>query len=309
MGFVLEPDEAAAMVEADPRNADVLFPYLDGDNLNSSPETSASRWVIDFTGYCEKCAARHAEPFERVLRLVRPQRAKNKRAARRDRWWQFAEKALGIRQAIAGLDEVLAIARVSKTVMPVRVTTRQVFHEKLVVFATDSFAEQAVLSSSLHQIWAIKYGTTMRIDPTYTPSTVFETFPRPEISNVLSGIGRTLDAERREIMVRRGLGLTDLYNLVNDPETPDSADRDVARVRKIHVELDHAVMDAYGWGGVPLDHGYHSWRQMTRWTVGPKVRVEILDLLLEENHRRAAAQGEPPPPVEDEEDEDEGDEE
>ena len=26
-------------------------------------------------------------------------------------------------------------------------------------------------------------------------------------------------------------------------------------------------MDAYGWGGVPLDHGFHTYRQMQRWTV------------------------------------------
>ena len=67
-----------------------------------------------------------------------------------------------MRKAIAGLDEVLVIAQVSKTVMPVRVPTGQVFSHKLVVFATDSFADQAVLSSSLHQMWAIKYSSTMR---------------------------------------------------------------------------------------------------------------------------------------------------
>ena len=43
---------------------------------------------------------------------------------------------------------------------------------------------------------------------------------------------------------------------------------------------------------VPLDHGFHTYRQMERWTVSPAARVEILDRLLEENHRRAAAQGE-----------------
>jgi hypothetical protein len=54
-------------------------------------------------------------------------------------------------------------------------------------------------------------------------------------------------------------------------------------------------MDAYGWGDVPLDHGFHTYRQMRRWTVSPTARVEILDRLLEDNHRRAAAQGDPPP--------------
>ncbi len=62
-------------------------------------------------------------------------------------------------------------------------------------------------------------------------------------------------------------------------------------MRAIHVELDQAVMDAYGWTDVPLDHGFHTYRQMQRWTVSPAARVEILDRLLEENHRRAATQG------------------
>lgn len=61
-------------------------------------------------------------------------------------------------------------------------------------------------------------------------------------------------------------------------------------------------MDSYGWGDVTLDHGFHTYRQMTRWTVSPAARVEILDRLLEENHRRAALQGETAPaPTEDEE--------
>ena len=65
-------------------------------------------------------------------------------------------------------------------------------------------------------------------------------------------------------MLRRDLGLTKLYNLVNDP---DYTDDDIARMREIHVDLDQAVMDAYGWGDVELDHGFHTYRQMQRWTV------------------------------------------
>jgi hypothetical protein len=56
------------------------------------------------------------------------------------------------------------------------------------------------------------------------------------------------------------------------------------------VELDEAVMDAYGWSDIPLDHGFHTYRQMERWTVCPAARVEILDRLLEENHRRVDAE-------------------
>ena len=208
-----------------------------------------------------------------------------------------------MRKAIANLDKVLVIAIVSKSVMPVRVPTGQVFSHALAVFANDSFADQAVLSSSLHQMWAIKYGSTLETRVRYTPSDVFETFPRPEPSDRLEVVGRTLDTERRGIMLRRDLGLTKLYNLVNDP---DYADDDIDRMRQIHVELDHAVMDAYGRGDVPLEHGFHTFRQMQRWTVSPAARVKILDLLLEENLQRAATQGDAAPPAGDE---DEGDDE
>ncbi|MCF3168145.1 SAM-dependent DNA methyltransferase [Streptomyces violaceoruber] len=291
MGFVLEPDEAAAWIEADPRNKEVLFPYLNGEDLNQRPDGSAPRWVIDFNVRSEEVAKRYELPYQRLLEQVKPERAKNKERHRREDWWQFARPAPAMREAIGELSEVLAIALTSKSVMPVRASANQVFSHALGVFATKSFADQAVLSSSLHQMWAIKYGSGLRNDPRYTPADVFGTFPRPDKADGLTEIGRTLDIDRREIMLRRDLGLTKLYNLVNDPDVTNSADPDVARLREIHVELNRAVMAAYGWDDVSLNHGFHTYRQMQRWTVSPTARVEILDRLLEENHRRAAAQG------------------
>ncbi|MCR4575074.1 MAG: hypothetical protein K5787_15045 [Lentisphaeria bacterium] len=48
MGFTMSAEEAKAFIAKDPKNAEVLFPYLNGDDLNSSPEQKASRWVINF---------------------------------------------------------------------------------------------------------------------------------------------------------------------------------------------------------------------------------------------------------------------
>lgn len=289
VGFVVEPAEAQAWIAADPAHADVLFPYLNGEDANSRSDASAPRWVIDFNDRSEEAAAAFRLPYERVVEQVKPERLRNNRRARRERWWQFAERAAGLRAAVADLDEVLVIALVSKTVMPVRVPTRQVFSHKLGVFATDSFADQAVLSSSQHWSWALKYSSTLESRVNYSPSDVFVTFPRPAPTDRLVAAGRTLDTERREIMLRRDLGLTRLYNLVNDPDV--TADRDAARLREVHVELDDAVLAAYGWADLALDHGFHVYRQMRRWTVRPKARVEVLDRLLQENHRRARTRG------------------
>lgn len=292
MGFVLEEAEAREWIVAEPRNAEVLFPYLNGQDLNSRPDASPARWVIDFNDRAEAAACEYALPYARVEERVKPERAKNNRAVRRERWWQFAELSRGMRAAIAGLDEVLVIALVSSTVMPIRVRTDTVFSNTLGVFATDSYVDQAVLSSSLHQLWAIRNGSTIGAGAgvRYTPSDVFETLPRPEPTPELEAVGRTLDIERREIMLRRELGLTKLYNLVNDPDVPD-ADADVARLRAIHVELDETVMAAYGWSDVPLDHGFHTYRQMQRWMMNQDARIEVFDRLLAENLRRAEEQG------------------
>ena len=312
MGFVLEPNEARAWIKADPRNADVLFPYLNGEDLNTRPDTSASRWVIDLNDWPLDRAHEYPQALARLTDRVRPERQRLKpdgsyvlRKPLPERWWQYGEKRPAMRAAIAKLDEVLVIALVSKTVMPARVPTGQVYGNVLGVFATDSYSDQAVISASPHQMWAIKYGSGMRNDPRYTPSDGFETFPRPAPTEHLAEVGKALDTERREIMLRRQLGLTKLYNLANDPDTPDSADPDVARLREIHVELDEAVMAAYGWDDVPLEHGFHTYRQMQRWTVSPAARVEILDRLLAENHRRAALQGVAPPLADEEEGDDE----
>jgi len=195
-----------------------------------------------------------------------------------------------MRSALSSLEHVLVIALVSKTVMPVRVPTSQVFSHALGVFATDGFSDQAVLSSSLHQLWAITYGSGMRNDPRYTPSDVFETFPRPNPSASLDALGRCLDNARREIMLRRGLGLTSLYNLVNDPMVIDANDTDVSEIRAIHAQVDRSVLDAYGWSDLAPKQGFHEFRKMTRWTLDPATRVEVLDRLLEENQRRSAFQ-------------------
>ncbi len=289
-GFILDSEEAQAWIAQDPRNAEVLFPYLNGEDLNSRCDCSPSRWVIDFFNRSERESSTYRLPFSRVVSDVRPERLLKKQPLYRTYWWQFAHRGTARKAATADLDEVLVVARVSKTLMPVRVSKDCVFDDKLVVFTINSPASQGLLSSFFHQVWAIRHGTTMRSDPTYTPQAVFETFPRPEPTPALETIGRMLDTERREIMLRRDLGLTKLYNLVNDPGLEAGTDPDVDRMRTIHVDLDAAVAAAYGWNDLDLTHGFHTYRKMTRWTLSPATRVEILDRLLEENHRRAAAE-------------------
>ena len=223
--------------------------------------------------------------------LVKPERAKVNRKAHRERWWQFGDKRPALRQAIRELHEVLVIARTSSNVMPVRVSSDTVFSDSLNVFATDSSADQAALSSSLHQLWAITYGWNSRDEDSICAVGCIRDLSRSDHQQrQLQAVGRELEGVRSEIMIRRDLRLTALYNLVNDAVgSGRPRRRQPARAAR-------SRWMARRWQRMagmtsPLDHGFHTYRQMERWTVSPAARVEVLDRLLELNHERARAEG------------------
>ncbi len=285
LGFLLSPEQAKALIDKDPRNADVLFPYLNGEDLNSRPDQSASRWVINFFDWPLDRAEQYPDCLEILQRLVKPDRDKVKRAARRKRWWQYAERAAGLYTAIDRMERVLAIARISKTIQPTFVRTGLVFNEKTVVLAYDDDEHFGLLSSMIHRWWALMHSSTLRADTQYTPSDCFETFPQPELPGEVGSLGGELESHRRALMLARWEGLTKTYNRVHNP---DEHAQDIAELRRLHTDLDHAVAAAYGWNDLNLDHDFHETRQGVRYTIGLAARTEVLDRLLELNHERYA---------------------
>ncbi|MFG3577805.1 Eco57I restriction-modification methylase domain-containing protein [Micromonospora chersina] len=286
LGFTMAPEEAAALIARDKRNRDVLFPYLNGQDLNSRPDGSASRWVINFHDWGEDKARAYPDCYDQVKRLVKPERDNNNRKVYRDYWWQYAEKRPAMVRAIAELERVVVITRVSKIVMPVMVPTGQVLTLDLGVFATDDPAMLALLSSAPHYWWAINRASTLETRVRYTLSDVFETFVLPELTTELRELGDRLDTFRRDVMLSRQAGLTATYNLVFDPSCTDE---DIVELRRVHRDIDDATFRAYGWDDLieqGLDHGFHKAGAYTRYTIGPAVQREVLDRLLELNHQQ-----------------------
>ncbi|MBI5525671.1 MAG: restriction endonuclease, partial [Deltaproteobacteria bacterium] len=66
MGFILTPEEAQALIKKDKRNREVLFPYLNGEDLNSRPDQSPSRWVINFFDWSIEKAKEYRDCFKIV---------------------------------------------------------------------------------------------------------------------------------------------------------------------------------------------------------------------------------------------------
>lgn len=287
-GFVVNDEERTRLVSEDPSSARVLRPFITGEDVNSRATPGASSAVIDFGNLTLSEAGQFPGALRRVRELVKPSRDKVKKKQYRERWWQFAERAPGLSAGLSEINAAIAIVLTSDTLMPIRFDSKMVFSNSLGVFLLEDFASLCLLSSSIHQLWAMRWGSSLDAAARYTTSDVFETLPRPQSTDTMTELGRLLDGDRAEIMRRRELGLTALYKRVNSPLV--QADADIDHLRSVHARIDSAVVAAYGWQGFSLDHGFHSYRHVERWTVGDIARVRILELLLEENARRAEVQ-------------------
>jgi hypothetical protein len=292
MGFTMNPEEAQRLIDRDRRNRDVLFPYINGEDLNQRPDCSPSRWVINFRDWPLERAEEYPDCIAIVRRLVKPERARlaGRNATGTDRarhWWRYGRRAESLYKAIDGKTQVVVIAQNSRTLQPTRLPVGLIYDQTVVVFADERPSLLAFLSGEVHALWTARYGLTLRTDQRYTPSDVFETLPQPPVTNRLREAGEALDSCRGRLMLHRQLGLTSLYNLLHDP---GSHDPDVQRLRDIHVEIDDATAEAYDWSDLSLDHGFRETRQGRRFTVSEAARTELLDRLLELNHQRHAAE-------------------
>lgn len=313
-GFVLEPEKAQELIDKDPRNKDVLFPYLGGEDLNSRWDLSAPRWVINFHDWDEEKARTYPDCFEIVEREVKPQRMRQKDAYGQRYWWRFLRVRPELYSAIEDLDRVIAIARVSSTAMPVLTSTGQIFNEKVVVFPANEMKDLALLCSSFHLKWAWEHSGTLKSDLQYAPSDCFDTFPMVQSVGRLERAGQELYLARQAVIEQRRVGLTALYNKLHDEGDGDPG---LARLRQAHFEVDEAVREAYAldeerdpairefearvaseplpsWREIELDHGFHETRQGVRFTISPAARDLVLDKLLALNHyryKREAEQG------------------
>ena len=96
---------------------------------------------------------------------------------------------------------------------------------------------------SIHGAWAHSESSTLRIDLRYTPTSCFETFPWPQPEEAaraeIGEIAKSLIEHRQAICVENEIGLTVLYNRVEEGAWSEITD--------LHRELDEAVARAYGW--------------------------------------------------------------
>ncbi|BCL80111.1 hypothetical protein ccbrp13_25760 [Ktedonobacteria bacterium brp13] len=291
MDFILTEEETATLIAKDQRNKDVLFPYINGEDLNTRPDQSPSRWVINFHDWKLEKAELYPDCMEIVKEKVKPERdklglkadASAKSIARL--WWQHARVRVNLYTTIATLSRALAIPRVSKYMICTWGPTNIVYSDALAVISSSSDADFALIQCSFHSDWVRMNGSSMRNDQRYTPSDCFETFPFPVDLHSLNSIGERYYNHRQLITLTRQEGLTQTYNRFHNPH---ESSPDIVKLRALHKEMDEAVAHAYNWDDLKLEHGFHETKQGLRYTISEVARREVLDRLLALNHQRHA---------------------
>jgi len=243
-GFVLDGATASRLLAIGPAYRDVVRPYLVGNDIANDPGQEPSRYVIDFGFRPLEEAAKYPEALDIVRRLVKPERDKTRRATYREKWWRFAEPLVAMRTAIEPLSRYIAGTATGKRIFFCWCSTWTCPSNATNVFAFNDDYAFGVLTSRVHTAWAEAQSSTLEDRIRYTPTSAFETFPWPDpISDAqreqIAELARKVVARRQEICLERQIGLTKLYNEVDDGAYADLA--------ALHRKLDEAVCAAYGW--------------------------------------------------------------
>jgi N-6 DNA Methylase len=287
MGFTFDDTDAKGvaspvaemhrLIAKDQRNAERIFPYIGGEEVNESPTHAHHRYVINFedfplrrkeTGhswfqltedtrrtqlregivapdYPDAVAADWPDLLKIVEARVKGTRAHHSTA----QWWHFERYRMDLQKALHALghSNTLVLSRHGQVICLARVPAAEIFAESIVCFPLPTQAAFAVLQSRAHEVWVRLMGSTLEDRLRYTPEDCFLTFPFPcgfETHPALEAAGIAYYDFRAALMVRNNEGLTKTYNRFHDPGEMSG---DIVELRRLHDAMDRALLNAYGW--------------------------------------------------------------
>jgi hypothetical protein len=278
--------EMDRLIARDPRNAERIFPYIGGEEVNTSPTHAHHRYVINFEDFPlrrEDLGARWEQADERQQRhwlrngivpldyaaqvaadwpdlltivegRVKPERDRlgdNGDARRRKKfWWLWGRYTPGLYQTIACIPSVLVIGAAASAYHTVaQLSSALIFSHKLIVVASHGSSGLASLQSRCHELWSARLGSTRGVadDLTYNPTQVFRTFPFPDGFES----DAALEAAGEAYHAHRAAMMIERNEGLTKTYNRfhDRAERaaDIQRLRDLHAEMDRAVLRAYGW--------------------------------------------------------------
>jgi hypothetical protein len=171
-----------------------------------------------------------------------------------------------MRKQLAGLSRYIATVETAKHRTFQFLDARILPDNMLIAIGSDDAFHLGVLSSRVHEAWALAQGGTLEDRPRYNKSRCFETFPfpnfnpdtglTPELRQHIAQLAEQIDAHRkRQQAANPGLTLTGMYNVLEAlregrpltaKEKTIHQEGLVSVLKELHDELDAAVLRAYG---------------------------------------------------------------
>ena len=163
-------------------NSDVVVPYVNGIDITQHYRRI---WIIDFSNRkSETQVALYSDPYEYVRVHVKPEVERT--SQEREFWWLHWRSRPEMNAAIRILPRFIATPRVSKHRLFTWLESPSYPDSALIVFARSDDYFFGVLHSRIHQVWSLSQGTQLREKESgfrYTPTSCFETFPFPLLTN------------------------------------------------------------------------------------------------------------------------------
>ena len=292
-GFVLSSQEKEQLLGLSEVSRSRIFEYIGGDGLVSSPSLSSDRHVISFVGMSLDEASAYPYLLQWVRDHVKSERDLLKPGAINDRlkklWWRYWTDRPEFFERLRSLTRCIVTPQTSRHRVFAFQPTDRIYSQTLCALALDRHTQLAVLQSRIHEPWARLLSSSLEDRSRYAASDCFENFPFPQadpraVIPALEDVGERLYTARAAYMVDTQQGLTQTYNQLKDPRCQEGR---VIALRRLHEEMDRAVLAAYRWGDLVVPpYG-------TPGTDAEKLAVarfedEVIDRLFALNAQRAA---------------------
>ena len=265
-GFLISPALAEEMIADDPRNRDVLFWCLGGDELTGDTPPAPNCCVIDFGGRNLLAAKSYRMPFlhcapasEEDRRPKAEEERRNNTAAlsnnpdaniRRhhqgfyDRYWQLKYRRADLVARLNGMRRYVACSRTMKQPVFEFVDASIRPADALQVFLLEDDYSFGVLQSDTHWQWTQANRSSRSVRTLYASGKIFDTLPWPqhptpdEVRRVASA-ARRFREERRSASQKFGMTFSECHGHLEEKTVGKDPLHDAKR------ELDGAVRDAY----------------------------------------------------------------
>lgn len=263
--FLLTMEETREFLK-DQKNAQVIHPYLIGEELLGQYQSQPQRYVIDFRKAKDVFeVAAYKDLYEHIHKLVYPlfkekadkeiernEEAKKIKPDYKEKkdhqsafktWFKLFRSRDKLMDIIESINRYIVCSCVTKRPIFEFISSEIHPNAALQAFPLDDDYSFGILQSSIHWEWFVARCSTLTGRFRYTSDTVFDSFPWPQnptkkqIEEVAKQ-AKALRDKRNEVMEEHHYTLRQLYRIMDD--TPDNP------VSEIQAQLDNAAREAYG---------------------------------------------------------------